>query len=157
MSPGLAHECPDTPRLALPCKPRVRAGLCRPRGLHSEGALTHAPVEATCSALAVDMVEEQLCPCKCGSATLRAGDKQLRAAPWPYQPQGGTRLSVQPRCNTSLSRESREGAGHGGYDRVTPKRTPPCQVPRTWSSHAPPEPSLGEGRYGNCLHVKGES
>ena len=33
MSPALAHECPDTPRLALPCKPRVKAGLYMPRGL----------------------------------------------------------------------------------------------------------------------------
>ena len=51
-----------------------------PRGLHSEGVLTHAPLEARCSVLAVDTVEERLCPCKCGSAMLRAGDKQLRAA-----------------------------------------------------------------------------
>ena len=80
MSPALAHECPDTPRLALPCKPRVRAGLYMPRGLHSEGALTHAPVEAPCSALADDTAEERLCPYTYGSAMLRAGDKQLRAA-----------------------------------------------------------------------------
>ena len=77
MSPALAHECPDTPPLALACKPHVTVGLYTPRGLHSEGAPTHAPVEAPCSALAVDMVEERLCPCKCGSAMLRAGDKQL--------------------------------------------------------------------------------
>ena len=86
MSPALAHECPNTPRLALLCKPRVRAGLYTPRGLHSEGPLTHALVEAPCSVLAIDTVEERLCLCKCGSAMLRAGDKQLRAAPWPYQP-----------------------------------------------------------------------
>ena len=93
MSPALAHECPDTPRLALSCKPRVRAGLYTPRGLHSEGALTHAPVEAPCSTLVVDTAEERLCSCKCGSAMLRAGDKQLRAASWPYQPQGASELS----------------------------------------------------------------
>ena len=73
-----------------------------------------------------------------GSAMLRAGDKQLRAAPWPYQPQGATRLSVEPHRNAFPSGESREGAGHGGYARVTPKRTLPCQVPQTWSSRALP-------------------
>ena len=88
MSPALAHGCPDTPRQALPCQPHVRAGLYTPRGLHSEGALTHAPVEVPCSALAVDTVEERLCPYTYGSAMLRAGDKQLRVAPRPHQPQG---------------------------------------------------------------------
>ena len=145
MSPALAHECPDTPRLALSCKPRVRAGMYTPPGLHSEGALTHALVEAPCSALAVDTVEERLCPCKCGSAMLRAGDKQLRAAPRPHQPQGATRLSVQPHRNAFPLGESREGAGHGGCARVTPKRTPPNQVPRTWASRAPPEASARAG------------
>ena len=138
MSPVLAHECLDTPRLALPCIPRVRVGLHTPRGLHSEAALTHAPVEAPCSMLAVDTVEERLCPCKCRSAMLRAGDKQLRVTPWPYQPQGATRLSVQPHRNAFPSGEPREGAGHGGCARVTPKRTLPYQVPRTRSLRALP-------------------
>ena len=60
MSPTLAHECPDTPRLALPRKPRVRAGLYMPRGLSAEGAPSHAQVEALCSALAIDTAEERL-------------------------------------------------------------------------------------------------
>ena len=80
MSPALAHECPDTPRLALSCKPRVRAGLYMPRGLSLEGAPSHAPVEAPCSVLAVDTAEERLCPCKSGSAMLHAGDRQLGVA-----------------------------------------------------------------------------
>ena len=80
MSPALAHEFPDTPPLALSCKPRVRVRLCMPRGFHSEGAPTHAPVEAPCSMLAVDTVEERLCPCKCRSAMLHTGHKQLWAA-----------------------------------------------------------------------------
>ena len=133
MSPVLVHECLDTPCRALPCKPRVRAGLYMPRGLHSEGAPTHAPVEAPCSVLAVDTVEEWLCPCKCGSAMLRAGDKQLRAAPWPHQPQGATRLSVQPHCNALPSGESHEGARHGGYAQVMPSVRHPAR-------------SLGPGR-----------
>ena len=113
MSPALAHGCPDTPRQALPCQPRVRAGLYMPRGLHSEGTITHAPVEAPCSALAVDTTEERLCPCKCGSAMLRAGDKQLRAAPWPYQPQGALELSVWPHRNTSPRESCARGLGTG--------------------------------------------
>ena len=80
MGPALAHGCPYKPPLALSCKPRVRAGLYTPRRPPSEGTPTHAPVEAPCSALAVDTVEERLCPCKCGSAMLRAGNKQLGVA-----------------------------------------------------------------------------
>ena len=44
------------------------------------------------------------------------------------------------------SGESREGPGHGSGAWVTPKRTPPNQVPRTRSSRVPPEPSLREGK-----------
>ena len=61
-----------------------------------------------------------------------------------------TSRSRQARCSASLQRfpfeVSREGAGHGGCARATPKRTPPSQVSRTWSSRAPPEPSLGEDK-----------
>ena len=61
-----------------------------------------------------------------------------------------TSRSLRAQCLASSQRlpsgESREGAGHGGGARVTPKRTPPSQVSRTWSSHATPEPSLGEGQ-----------
>ena len=60
-----------------------QGGLYTPRGLSLEGTPSHAPVGAPCSALAVDMVEERLYPCKWGSAMLRAGDKQLGAVPWP--------------------------------------------------------------------------
>ena len=80
MSPAQAHECPDTPRLALPCKPCVRAGLYTPRGLLPEGPPSHVPVEAICSVLANDTAKERLCPYTYGSTMLHAGDKQLRAA-----------------------------------------------------------------------------
>ena len=43
------------------------------------------------------------------------------------------------------------GAGHGGCAWVTPKRTPPSQIPRTWSARAPPEPSLGESKGRNVV------
>ena len=82
MSPALAHEGPDTPPLALSCKPRVRAGLYTPRGLLPEGAPSHVPVKAPCFVLADAIYEERLCPCKSGSAMLHAGDKQLRVASW---------------------------------------------------------------------------
>ena len=81
MSPALAHGCPDTPHQALPCQPRVRAGLYMPRGLLPEGPPSHVPVEAPFSVLADDTAEERLCPYTYGSAMLRAGDKQLRVAP----------------------------------------------------------------------------
>ena len=101
MSPALAHECPDTPR-----SPAVQA-TCQGGAVHAPGALrsmespSHVPVEAPCSALAVDTAEERLCPCKCGSAMLRAGDKQLRGASRLYQPQGAPELSVRPHRNAS--------------------------------------------------------
>ena len=100
MSPALAHGCPDTPRQALPCQPHVRAGLYMPQGLVPEGAPSHVPVEAPCSVLADDIAEERLCPYTYGSAMLRAGDKQLRVAPGPHQPQGAqssvSRLIITP-------------------------------------------------------------
>ena len=113
MSPALAHECPDTPRLALPCKPRVRAGLYTPRGLSVEGAPSHAQVEAPCSALAVDTAEERLCPCTSGSTMLRAGDKQLRAASRPYQPQGAQSSVSGLIATPPLGRVARVGWAHG--------------------------------------------
>ena len=131
MSPVLAHECPDTPRLALPCKPRVRAGLYTPWGLSAEGAPSHAPVEAPCSALADDTAEERLCPYTYGSVMLRAGDKQLRAA------YGRTNLR-EPRAQCPAPSQRipsgvpRERVGHGGCAWVTPGRTPPSQAPRAW-------------------------
>ena len=88
------------------------------------GPPSHAQVEAPCSALAIDTAKERLCPCTNESAMLRAGDKQLRAA------YGRTNLR-EPRAQRLASPrrlpsgESREGAGHGGCARVTPKRTLP--------------------------------
>ena len=128
MSPALAHGCPDTPRQALPCQPRVRVGLYTPRGLLPEGALSHVPVEAPCSVLADDTAEERLCPYTYESAMLRAGDKLLWVAP------GHINLR-EPRAQCLASSQRlpsgvpREGAGHGGYAWVTPRPTPPSQVP----------------------------
>ena len=157
MSPVLAHECPDTPRLDLSCKRHVRAGQYMPRGLHSEGALTHAPVEAPCSVLAVDTAEERLCPCKYKSAMLRAGDKQLRVAPWPHQPRGATRLSDQPHRNTFPSGESREGARHGGYAHATPGvRHLPRSIGHGLRAPLPSKSSTRKGMK-VCSYVKGDS
>ena len=119
-------------------------GCTLPGGSSRRGSPSHAQVEAPCSALAVDTAEERLCPCTSGSTMLRAGDKQLRAAPRSYQPQGAPELNVRPHRNTS-PRESRArgmdtGAalgsrpsvrhptrppGPGVCAQVTPKRTPP--------------------------------
>ena len=62
-------------------------GCTRPGGSPQREPPPHAQVEAPCSALTVDTAEERLCPCTSGSTMLHAGDKQLRVAPWPYQPQ----------------------------------------------------------------------
>ena len=70
-----------------------------------------------------------------------------------------TSRSLRARCLASSqhlpSGESRVGAGHGGYARVMYERTPPCQVPRTWSSRAPPRRDLGEDRYGGLFVHRG--
>ena len=151
MSPVLAHGCPDTPLLALPCRPRVRVGLYTPRGSSRRGAPSHVPVEAPCSALADDTAEERLCPYTYGSAMLRAGDKQLRVA------HGRINLR-EPRAQCLASSQRlplgapREGAGHGGCARVTPERTPPSQVHRTLSSCAPPR---AEPRYKDSFERQG--
>ena len=113
MSPALADECPDTPLLALPCWPRVRAGLYTPRGSSRRGVPSHVPVEAPCSALAVDTAEERLCPCKCGRAMVCPGDKQLRAASRPYQPRGASGLSVWPQRNASPRESHTRGWARG--------------------------------------------
>ena len=86
-------------------------------------------MEAPCSALAVDTAEERLCPCKCGSAMLRAGDKQLRAAPRPYQPQGALELSVWPHRNTSPRESRARGLGTGAALGSRPSVRHPARSP----------------------------
>ena len=88
-----------------------------------------------------------------GSAMLRAGDKQLRAA------HGCINLrDPRAQCLASSQRHPseapREGDGHGGCVWVMPERMPSSQVPRTWSSRAPPR---AERRYEDRLSVKGDS
>ena len=151
MSPALAHGCPDTPRQALPCQPRVRAGLYMPRGLLPKGPPSHVPVEAPCSALADDSAEKRLCPYTYGSAMLRAGDKQLRAAHGRINLREPRAQCLAP-SQRLPSGVPREGAGHGGCARATPERTPPSQVPQTWSSRAPPR---AEPRYEDSLEHQG--
>ena len=112
MSPTLAHRCPYTPPPTLSCKPRVRAGLYTPRGLSLEGAPSHAPVEAPCSVLADDTAEERLCPYTYGSTMLRAGDKQLRVAPGPHQPQG-----AQSSVSSLIATPPLGSAARGGWAR----------------------------------------
>ena len=144
MSPALAHECPDTPRLALPCKPRVRVGLYTLRGLHSEGALTNAPVEAPCSALAVDTAEERLCPCTSGSTTLHAGDKQLRAASRPHEPQGAPKLSVRPHRNATPRKSRARVLGTGAALGSRPSARHPTKSPGPGRRTPLPRPRRGK-------------
>ena len=158
MSPVLAHECPDTPLLALPCKPRVRAGLYTPRGLLPEGPPSHVPVEAPCSALADDTAEEWLCPYTYGSTMLRAGDKQLRAAPWPYQPQGALELSVWPHRNSSPRESGVRGLGTGAALGPRPSAHHPTRSPGPGRRAPLPRPRRGQvwqlfARQGGLLSI----
>ena len=113
MSPALAYECPDTP-----CSPAVQA-TCQGGAVHAPGAPpgggppSHAQVEAPCSVLAVDTAEERLCPCTSGSTMLRAGDKQLRAAPRSYKPQGAQSSAPSLTTTTPLGRAARGGWARG--------------------------------------------
>ena len=143
MSPALALGCPDTPRLDLPCKPRVRAGMPTPRGLSAVGVPSHVPVEAPCSMLAVDTAEERRCPCNCGSAMLRAGDKQLREASWPYQPQGALELSACLITTPPIGRVARGGWARGLRSGHAQAYATPPGPPDLVVAH-PPERSLGE-------------
>ena len=119
-------------------------GCACPGGTSRRGSPSHTPVEAPCSVLADDTAEERLCPYTYGSAMLRAGDKQLRAA---------HRLINlrEPRAQCLASLQSlpsgapREGAGHGGCARVMPRRMPPSQAPRAWFV-ARPSPSRAKVR-----------
>ena len=87
-------------------------GCTRPGGSSRRGAPSHAQVEAPCSALAVDTAEERLCPYTYGSAMLRAGDKQLRVAPGPYQPQG-----AQSSVSGLIAKPPLGSATRGGWAR----------------------------------------
>ena len=129
MSPALAHECPDTPRLALPCKPRVRGGCTCPRGSPQREPPSHAQVEAPCSVLAINTAEERQCPFTRGSTMLRAGDKQLRAASRSCQPQGPLELSVRPHHNASPRESSARGLGTGAALGSRPSVRHPTRSP----------------------------
>ena len=112
----------------MPVQERKRHALRRPSTLPRRG-YAHARAEALCSTLVIN------------NSGRPHGRNNLRELP-------GSVFSL----TTTLSlRESRaRGLGTGGCTRVTPEhapeRAPPCQVPRTWSSRAPPERSLGEGK-----------
>ena len=149
-------------------------GCTRPEGSSRRGRPSHAQVEAPCSALAVDTAEERLCPCTSGSTMLRAGDKQLRAAPRSYQPQGAQSSASGLTAMPSLGRGARGGWTRGlRSDHAQALATQPGLPGQgLCSGHAQAQAvqtglldlvvaclsqGLGEGRYGNCLNIKGDS
>ena len=86
---------------------------------------------------------------------LRASDKQLRAAPGPHQPQG-----AQSSVSSLIITPPLGSAAQGGWARGL--RLGHAQAHATQPGPpdlgvAPPSRGLGEGRYGNCLNVKGDS
>ena len=83
-----------------------------PQGSSRRGPPSHAPVEAPCSALADDTAEERLCPYTCESSMLRAGDKQLRMAPGPHQPQ-----VAQSSVSGLIAKPPLGSAARGGWAR----------------------------------------
>ena len=132
-------------------------GCTRPGAPPGGGPPSHAQVEAPCSVLADDTAEERLCPCTSGSTMLRAGDKQLRAAPRSYQPQGAQSSASGLTAMPPLGRAARGGWARGlrsGHAQAyaTQPGLPDLVVAR--SSRAGPR--RGQ-RYGDCLHVNGDS
>ena len=130
-------------------------GCTHPGGSSRRGPPSHAQVEAPCFALAIDTAEERLCPCTSGSTMLRAGDKQLRAASRWYQPQGAQSSASGLSATPLLGRAVRWGWARGlcsghAQAHATQPGLPDLGVAR-------PSRGLGEGRYGSCLHVKGDS
>ena len=133
-------------------------GCTCPEGSSRRGAPSHVPVEAPCSALADDTAKERLCPYTYGSAMLPAGDKQLRAT-HDYinlrEPRGQCVASTPP-----LGRATRGGwkrglrSGRTRSGRAPAHATQPG-LPDLGVAH--PSRGLGKGKYGNCLHVKGDS
>ena len=137
------------------------SAMCQGGAVHAPGAPpggeppSHVPVEAPCSALADDTAEEWLCQCISGSAMLRAGDKQLRATPRSCQPQGAQSSTPSPTAMPPLGK-----ATHGGWARGL--RSGHAQAHATQAGPpdlgvARPSRGFGEGRYGNCWNIKGDS
>ena len=153
MSPALAHGCPDTPRQALLYQPRVRAGLYMPRGLLPKGAPSHVPVEAPCSALADDTTEERLCPYTYGSAMLRIGDKQLRAAHGRIILRS-PELNVWHHRNTSPRERHMRGMDMGAAPGSRPSAHHPARS--LGPGHRAPLPERSQGMK-TRLSVKGDS
>ena len=157
MSSALAQSAHT--HLLQPCRASHVSGrgcTCS-EGSSKRGAPSHVPVEAPCSALADDTAEERLCPYTYGSAMLRAGDKQLRAAPRPHQPQGAPELSVRPHRNTSPRESRARGLGTGAALGSRPSVRRPARSLRP-GRHAPSraEPQRGK-MYEGRLRVKGDS
>src|SRR3954467_495441 len=129
-------------------------GCTRPGGSSRRGSPSHVPVEAPCSALADDTVEERLCPYTYESAMLRAGDKQLRVAPGPHQPQG-----AQSSVSSLIVTPPLGSAARGGWARglclghTQTYATQPAS-PGPGSSRVSPR---AEPRYEGRLSVKGDS
>src|SRR3954466_1424514 len=129
-------------------------GCTRPGGSSRRGAPSHVPVEAPCSALANDTAEERLCSYTYGSAMLRAGDKQLRVAPGPHQPQ-----RAQSSMSSLIVTPPLGSAARGGWAlglRLGHAQTHATQPgpPVPGSSRVSPR---AEPRYEGRLSVKGDS
>ena len=154
VGPRDSRAGPRVPRYtSQPCRAShvLGRGCTRPGGSSRRGPPSHAQVEAPCSALAVDTAEERLCPCTSGSTMLRAGDKQLRATPRSCQPQGAQSSAPSLTMMPPLRRAAR-GLGTGAALGSHPSAPGIADL-----GVAHPSRGLGEGRYGNCLHVKGDS
>ena len=120
-------------------------GCTRPGGSPQREPPSHTQVEAPCSALAIDTAEERLCPCTSGSTMLRAGDKQLRAAPRSYQPQGAQSSASSLTAMPPLGRAAQGGWAQGlhlGHAQAYAAQPGPSDLV---VAH-PPEPSLGEDK-----------
>src|SRR3954466_6925454 len=128
-------------------------GCTRPGGSSRRGAPSHVPVEAPCSALADDTAEERLCPYTYGSAMLRAGDKQLRVASRPREPQGA-QSSVAGLIATPPPGSAVRGGWARGLRMGHAQPYAPARPLGPGSSRVSPR---AEPRYEGRLRFKGDS
>ena len=84
---------------------------------------------------------------------VRPGDKQLRAASRPYQPQGASRLGVWPHRNASPRESRMRGLGTGAA--LGSRSSVRHPIRSLGPGHR--APSQAELRYEGLLNVKGYS
>ena len=105
--------------IALPCQPRVRAGLYTPRGLLPKGAPIPQPSGSSMLPAGYQHCQGAAMPMHKRKHYALAGDKQLSATPRPYQPQGAQSSAPSLTTMPPLGRVTRGGWARGLHSGLT--------------------------------------